>query len=490
MGVSSGPGGSRRVQFTDHNGVRRAIQLGGRQSRNAAKLDRLVAKLVACHASGQPMDRETAAWVAELPPKTHDKLARWGLVAQRGAAAHVPATLLAFLDHYREERPSLKFNTVRNLKQTAARLVGLFGDAKRLDSFTAGDADRFRHHLEAKRLSPATISRELKRAKQFFQAAVRDRLLLENPFGDLKAGPQTNEARMFFVDRATTTKVLDACPDAEWRLIVALCRYGGLRCPSELKPLTWADVDWDRGRFTVTSPKTEAHAGKASRVVPIFPELLPFLRDAFDAAPEGATYVVPRCRQADVNLRTGLLRILSRASVNAWPKLFVNLRATCETELCEQYPAHVVVKWIGNSEAVARKHYLQVTDDHYRRAAGMPVGESHEAAKASPKKVTQKVTQHVTERARTDSHGTRQPREKRVFPGVGDRSSTPTGVRTSAVSLGIDVNSEAESLKKSLTFSPQALEQLAAALVALAAVPMSDATRSAAAREIAERLAD
>src|SRR5436190_12956284 len=33
------------------------------------------------------------------------------------------------------------------------------------------------------------------------------------------------------------------------------------------------------------------------------------------------------------------------------------------------YPAHVVCAWIGNSEQVARKHYLQVTDEHFARAA-------------------------------------------------------------------------------------------------------------------------
>lgn len=62
-----------------------------------------------------------------------------------------------------------------------------------------------------------------------------------------------------------------------------------------------------------------------------------------------------------------------------------------------------MVKWLGNSEAVARKHYPQVTDDHYRRAAGMPGDESPEAAKTDP----EKVTQHVTEWSRMDSHQTR-----------------------------------------------------------------------------------
>jgi hypothetical protein len=36
-------------------------------------------------------------------------------------------------------------------------------------------------------------------------------------------------------------KVLEACPNAEWRLIFALSRFGGLRCPSEHLVLTWAD---------------------------------------------------------------------------------------------------------------------------------------------------------------------------------------------------------------------------------------------------------
>ena len=42
--------------------------------------------------------------------------------------------------------------------------------------------------------------------------------------------------------------VLRACPDIEWQMIFALCRYGGLRCPSEVLRLKWADVDWARPR--------------------------------------------------------------------------------------------------------------------------------------------------------------------------------------------------------------------------------------------------
>ncbi len=54
------------------------------------------------------------------------------------------------------------------------------------------------------------------------------------------------------------------------------------------------------------------------------------------------------------------------------PKIFHNLRATRQTELEEENPSHVVCAWLGNSEIVARKHYLQVTDAHFANAAQIP----------------------------------------------------------------------------------------------------------------------
>jgi hypothetical protein len=34
----------------------------------------------------------------------------------------------------------------------------------------------------------------------------------------------------------------------------------------------------------------------------------------------------------------------------------------------EKFPARVVCGWIGNTEANALKHHLQVTNDHFERA--------------------------------------------------------------------------------------------------------------------------
>jgi len=166
--------------------------------------------------------------------------------------------------------------------------------------------------------------------------------------------------------------------------MVALARFGGLRCPSEILALKWQDVDWSENRVRVTSPKTEHHPGGASRIIPLFPELLPHLQQAFDEAEPGTEYVITRYRSTTQNVGTHFRRIIRRAGVEPWPKLWQNLRSTRETELAESFPVQVVCAWIGNSPAVAGKHYLQVTDEHFRRAAEAvqnPVQQAHASAR-------------------------------------------------------------------------------------------------------------
>lgn len=167
--------------------------------------------------------------------------------------------------------------------------------------------------------------------------------------------------------------VLAACPNLEWQLIFALSRYGGLRCPSEHLALVWSDVDWEQGRMTVHSPKTEHHDGKELRVIPLFPELRQHLDALYNEVKPGidcslSSPIITRYRESNTNLRTQLYKIIRRAGLTPWPNLFKNLRASRETELAEEYPIHVVCEWIGNSQAVARQHYLQVTAAHFAKA--------------------------------------------------------------------------------------------------------------------------
>ena len=131
--------------------------------------------------------------------------------------------------------------------------------------------------------------------------------------------------------------------------------------------LRWEDIHWEQERRTVHSSKTERYSGGASRVIPLFKELRPFLEEVFDRAEEGAEFVIANRRRGG-NLRTQLGRIAKRAGLKPWPRGFHNLRASRQTELESQHPTHVVCKWIGNSPSVAQKYYLQVNDDDYEKA--------------------------------------------------------------------------------------------------------------------------
>ena len=120
------------------------------------------------------------------------------------------------------------------------------------------------------------------------------------------------------------------------------------------------------------SPKTEHHEGKDSRILPMFLKLRPLLLAAWGEARNGAEHVISRYRGGNATLRTQLERILRRAGIEPWPKLFQNLPATRQTELAERYPIHVVCAWIGNSAATTQEHYLQVTDEHFEQAVMQP----------------------------------------------------------------------------------------------------------------------
>ncbi len=83
----------------------------------------------------------------------------------------------------------------------------------------------------------------------------------------------------------------------------------------------------------------------------------------------GTEPIVTRYRSAAQNLRTTFEKIIRRAGLEPWEKLFQNFRSTRETELAESFPIHVVCAWLGNTQAVATKHYRQVTEEHFDRAA-------------------------------------------------------------------------------------------------------------------------
>jgi len=368
--------GSRRILFSDANGYRQAIYLGRMPKKNAEQILRRVEEIIAGRIAGTAPSPDLAAWVRDLPDQFHQKLVKAGLAEPRETNNQI--TLGGLMDEFLA-RATVKKSTHVNYKQSTDSLRAFFGNDTPLTAITPKRCDEWRQFIardtegttkkrgtKDNRLSPATQSKRIKMAKSVFSRAVRWGMIPVSPFDGVKAGSQVNPNRAFFVTREAIELVLGACPDLEWRLVVGMARYAGLRCPSELVEMTWADIDWDRGILTVSATKTEHHGGNhAVRHVPICPRLRSLLDEAFHRAADGQRRVAPRVKGDKINLRTTFQRIIERAGLKPWPRLFQNLRSSCETEWCEQYPIASVTRWLGNSPTVALKHYIQARDVHF-----------------------------------------------------------------------------------------------------------------------------
>ncbi len=388
MASISNDGNGRRILFKGPDGKRRTIRLGNVSKRIAEEVRIKVECILTARAAGMPLDAETASWLGRIGDDLHAKLANVGLAPPRQRAA-----LGAFLAEFIERNRGDKQRTFLNFRQAAKRLTDHFGPDADMRTITHDDAVEFAAEL-AENYAPSTMGRAVKYARQFFKGALRSKLVDENPFTGIRAPTTPDETRKVYVPVETVERVIEQCPTPEWRLLIAMSRFAGLRCPSEHLTLRWADIQWDASRFTVRSPKT------GTRVVPIFPRLLPFLQDARQHAPGDAIRVVERYSGPTCNLRTQLERYIRRAGVEQWPKLWHNMRASCETDLAAEFPLHVVSRWIGNSERVAEKHYLVLTETDMQRGAksgAFGVEVSQKAAQHGPAPSTHVTTQVVVD---------------------------------------------------------------------------------------------
>lgn len=307
-----------------------------------------IEELVACKLLNSSYSPELMTWLNGLSHEMLSKLSDFALVSYRITP---DLTLVELVDEYIERRRQfVSTSTLRVWELTRNKLAIYFGDllAKAL---TPAHASDFAEGIDG---APSTKRQLVAKTKQFLKDAVKRGLIDSNAFEDQNGTTLPNPERASFVSRESVDRVLEFC-DPDLQLIVMLSRYAGLRVPSEAYDLTWSDVLPDR--LVIKKHKTK------SRAVPIFPELAPYLRRAFEHAQPGVEHVVPN------KVSSRLKRAIERSGVECWPRVWHNMRATRQTELTETYPEHVVCAWLGNSPNTAKAHYLQVTDEHFQNAS-------------------------------------------------------------------------------------------------------------------------
>lgn len=110
--------------------------------------------------------------------------------------------------------------------------------------------------------------------------------------------------------------------------------------------------------------------------MPIFAALRPHLERAYRERAPNAFYVVPRVRHG-ANLGTQAKRIIEKAGVKTWPKLFVKMRGSCSDDLERNGVAEKAINaWVGNTARMRQRHYHSVRPEDWAAATGKTVRDS------------------------------------------------------------------------------------------------------------------
>ncbi len=432
--IATSPNGHRRILFYDANKNRKAVHLGKCSERNALKVKTRVESLLVTKLLGNPIDQDDAVWLAGDGKEFRAKLEKVGLVeCSTPEPEKVQTTMAEFLESYLLRNcPNKKPATRIVWRQVVNSLNKHLPKGIALNEVTAGHAREYLEKLVAQRrkskdgtirkLSSTTIHKRISFARQFFQDAVDWELIWKNPFAKIKTSGTSLKSNVE-VPREQIELILAKC-NSTWKGIVALSRFGGLRCPSETLSLTWGDIDWELGRMSIPEPKVEHHEGRGVRSCPLFPELRVILEDLFAEAtidgkyPSADSFVIDKQSYRDAamrpggwanaNLRTQLLKIMRRAGVSPWKRLFHSMRATRQTELEREFPLHVVCSWLGNTEAVAKKSYLLVTDADFAKAVSKPSPEPPVEPVRRETKTTRRETKSTLRETKTTPHRARR----------------------------------------------------------------------------------
>ncbi len=343
---------------------------------DAEEVRLIVQKLSDSKRYGTGLNPKTLAIINQIAPFIRKKLEDAGLLESTKKKRITVAELWdRFYRH--AEKSDRSPDTLNNITSAENWFLRHFGPDREIADITEIDAEEYKAWLLRQTLSPATVAGYIAKAKAVFNFGRKARIVKENPFEFVQKGSYRNPKRQFFVPAEWFPNILNACPSQEWRVLVALARFGGLRTPSEPFLLRWSDILWDRDRFYVTSPKTKNHAGHEGRFCPLFPEIRQELEDLLTVKgnPAGSDFVLEdmRSRCSKMNLRTTFGKIIMRAGYKPWEKLFNNLRATRDTELKRAgFTEDQRTAWLGHTESISQGHYqivdALVTDADFDRA--------------------------------------------------------------------------------------------------------------------------
>jgi hypothetical protein len=385
----------------------------------ATRLDEGITSIRVSNEFGEALSGDQIKFLASLPDKLHRKLAQLGFARKRQATRSKDSFTLENVRNEFQEGRDVKESTLDNEDRALDLLEGFFDKDKDVRDITELEAERCAKWLRKQRLigtgklASSTVSGHLRKITGLFTYMVKAKLIGENPFGNINKAMKRDKSKDCVVTVEEADDYINAVEHPQWKAIIAIARYCGVRGPSDLLYMQRKHVNFDKKQVTFPSVKN------GNRNCPMFPEVVEHFQWLCDRedAPNG--YLFKDIEQGghgkkcswegarvsgklkDLNLRKTPNDSYRRATgKNPIPRFFKNCRATRVTDLIkkEGFSQHTVCEWIGHTEEISKNHYqMMIEEDHSR--ATEPKNAPKTAPKSAPTSETQNTPDSIIKQA-------------------------------------------------------------------------------------------
>ena len=169
-------------------------------------------------------DKAVTNWLTAAPAELQEKLAKVGLINVTKSKT-CQELWDAFMKH---KKPSVKPKTMKLYQWHRDKFFERFSHSELIENVTAERCLDWKAGLLTQQ-AVAGVAGIMKGAKAVFDWAVELDWIRKNPMKKISIGSFVNRENDRVISMEEYAKLLDACPNQEWRTIIALARIGGLR---------------------------------------------------------------------------------------------------------------------------------------------------------------------------------------------------------------------------------------------------------------------
>ena len=356
----------KRVQIKGVDRVTRNLGFQGYTEAQRKEWKSKAQHVVHCIQSGLAMSPHIANWLSIQSDANVAKLRRLGIELERDRLEKYQ--LSQVVSHFLSEKSTeVGDRSMQKYEANAQRLLDYFGKSKDVRSIEVKDAKQFVQYLIADEglAGDSSAARATGYANSFFVSAVHRKLVTDNPFFKLAKTVQPNEDKHHYICPEQTKRLWSVIDNDEDRVRFVLLRYLGLRSPSEMNELRSTDFNFRTHKVQIRSPKLVKYRTYKRHCPFNNPNALPVIEKYYRDNHRNNDYDAFLPTISHEQLSERVAKWISDADLDQWPSLLTNFRRSAITDAADTGVAvATVAEWFGNSEKIAKRHYMLETDRH------------------------------------------------------------------------------------------------------------------------------